>query len=183
MNKLQITTAVLVTGVSFAFAQVPTDQKPPERNLGAQIKMHQQNVPPQMMGTSSKPNIMQGNKLDPAKEVQLKALTKEMEEKIKAIREEYQKKINEILGVKGNGMNILPPGMNQGEKRGMDEGKKMGMPFDNRDSDGRPAVPPQGTGTRPMMNVGDVRENENTPQYGRIMNAFRDFLGTLPGMR
>ena len=164
MNKLYVGTAIVLSALSFVNAQEtakkPLPPKPPIMRQGEDA--------PKMMTTG-----------DASIDAQIKALNIEMEAKIKAIRDDYLAKIKAIVGEKkltasSTRPAMSPPGMMQGEKRGMDEGNKMGRPF---------ASTTDGT-MQPPMKRGEVRgaEVENSGQVGnnfgpRVQNFFKGFFG------
>ncbi|MFA6608440.1 MAG: hypothetical protein WCT07_00830 [Candidatus Paceibacterota bacterium] len=154
MNKLYITTAIALASVTFASAQ-----------MGG-VNQERENRP-------------QVTTLSGPVGEQIKALNREMESRIQAIRDEYMIKIkNALEAAKVNrpASTTTPLGMVRGEKRGMDEGRKMGVPFDDS------------TSTRPMMEDDDVeRPQQNRQQDGlqigtqiglpNFINFLRGFFG------
>lgn len=159
MNKLYMGTVIALATISFVSAQDTTKPLPPQGGP--------------MMTTG-----------DATIDAQIKALNMEMETKIKAIRDDYLAKIRTIVGTKRSVVasstrpmmgTTTPRGMMEGEKRGFDEGRKMGRPF---------ASSTDGTMRPPMMRREESQgeQEDNRGQIGdnvgaRIQNFFKGFFG------
>ena len=116
MKKLYIITAFTLASMTFVSAET-------------EIKDQQVEVRPNMMlKVFTQENDKQVTTGDVASDSQIKALTKEMEDKIQAIRSEYMAKIKAIISQKKTGT-TTPLGMMRGLKAGFDEGNKLGRPF------------------------------------------------------
>lgn len=159
MNKLYIVTAMALASISLASAQVGGTNQMPGKPANMARPTGEREDRPQKTTLSG-----------PVAE-QIRALNKEMESKIQAIRDDYMAKIKAIL--ESNKVapraTTTPPGMMRGEKRGMDEGRKMGVPF------------MQGTGTRPIMREGEQprpQDQQGGQGFGEgFRGFFRGFFG------
>ena len=191
MNKLSIATAITLASIAFVSAEETNVKKPVQvKPQGLKQMMKQEGRDVQMQ------NIKTG---DAAIDAQLKTLNDEMEAKIKAIRDEYVLKIKAIVGDKA----ISPRMMREenGEKRGSDEGRKIGVPFRGDDlqvasgTQPRPMMRAQEEGGQPrplMRSQNENVENNNAPRSiigneneqgapapiaPRVMNFFRGIFG------
>lgn len=168
MKKIYITTAIALASIAFAGAQESRGDVRGQTQNGVSVMR-------QMMGqfgVNMMPQIITG---DATVDAQIKALNKEAEVKIKAIRDDYQVKVEAIIKSKfpQQEASTTPRGMMQGEKRGFDEGRKMGVPFNG----GTTTRPMMGTTTRPMMNVRYVEQQTETKSPVNFMDMIRGFFG------
>lgn len=171
MNKVSIATAVALASIAFASAEGTTTIKRP-----LQIKPQ---VVKQMIKQEGRdvvmPNIKTG---DPALDAQIKALNIEMETKIKAIRDEYVLKLKAIVASRATSTATTTPRVLRGDdmpgqREGMDEGRKLGVPFTNNASSTA-----TGTMPRPFMRVENkFEQNESGSTTSRVMNFFRGMFG------
>lgn len=124
MKKLYVVTALALAGISLAGAE-------------GEAKAVQTQTRPMMVKVITQEDNQRATTTgDVDTDSQVKALTKEMEAKIQAIRSEYMTKIKAIIASKKATIRPIvtkgtttPPGMERGEKKGFDEGNKLGRPF------------------------------------------------------
>ena len=98
MKKLYIglSVAVVLSGVSFAFAEEGTSNTGTMQPMPIKAQMMREDIKkemPKMMGSTTRPTTGSSTV-----DAQVKALNKELEAKIKALRDEYALKIKAILG-------------------------------------------------------------------------------------
>ncbi len=168
MNKLTITTAITLASIAFVGAQGTTTVKRPVQVRPQEVRNMIKNEGRDIQ----MPNLRTG---DPAIDAQLKTLNDEMEAKIKSIRDEYVAKIKAIVGDRASTTGRMMPG----RREGMDEGRKLGIPFI-----GDASSTASGTPQRPlMMRIQNEGENnqgdQNAPKQipAGVMNFFRGLFG------
>lgn len=170
MNKLSIVTAITLASIAFVSAEENNEQRP-LKNLPAVNKIIKQED-----RDNSIPNLRTG---DPVIDAQLKALNDEMQAKIKVIRDEYAARLKVILSSRATTTRATstPRYLREdmpGRREGMDEGRKIGIPFMMNAS-----TTATGTLPRPqMMRVeNDIEQNQPNVPVSKIMNFFRGFFG------
>lgn len=181
MNKLSIVAVATLASIAFVSAEETGVKRPVQLKAPAVKQMIKQEGRDIQM-----PNIKTG---DPDTDSQLKNLNDEMETKIKSIRDEYVLKIKAIVGSRVSATASTTPRMmrgENGEKRGFDEGRKMGVPFMASSTASstfpvdRMRIQDETEGkTSKQIIDGQNRDDQNAPApiAPRIMNFFRGMFG------